>query len=155
MGRGYPVAYSETDFVKLTIFRDNSGRARWVRALRSTADYYGWLDEFEVWTPNINGSSGSYPTHAWPHRQTRGSAQGGRSCMICRKAPVTDMHAGTRNRFVMANACRLVDFAELAHFSKGEWHWMSGPTGERVSRDRWESMYQTGTQGRRRGLVSV
>ena len=149
------MAYSETDFVKLTIFRDNSGRARWVRALRATADYYGWLDHFEIWTPNIKSQSGQYKVHAWPHRQGRGTAQGGQSCLICRKASATDMHAGTRNRFKMANACRLIDYAELAHFSKGEWNWMSGPSGERVSRDRWESMYQTGTQGRRAGLVSV
>lgn len=146
---------SAGEFIKLTIFRDSAGRARWVRALRATADYYGWLDHFEVWTPNIKGQSGQYKIHTCPTRQTRYGAHGGTSCMICRKTSVDEMHAGTRNRFRMANSCRLIDYAELAHFSKGEWHWMSGPTGERISRDRWESMYQTGTQGRRAGLVSV
>lgn len=142
------------DFIKLTIFRDNSGRARWVRSLRSTADYYGWTEMFERWIPNGSKQVGGYTTFQIPSRDSKNQRGGGKRLRICRSKSRSGNPAGLTNEFVISNSMRLIDLAELAHFTKGDWHWMSTPSGERVTRDRWEAMYNAGTQKRWAGLVS-
>lgn len=142
------------EFVKLTIFRDSAGRARWVRALKATADFYGWTDTFERWVPNGGSQNGSYTFIQKPHRDSKNNRGGGKRLRICRSKSRSGNPAGLTNEFTISNSCRLIDLAELAHFTKGDWHWMSTPTGERVTRDRWEAMYDAGTQKRWAGLVS-
>ena len=149
------MTYGEKDFVKLLIYRDSSGRARWVKALRSTADYYGWTQEFELWTPKIAGTSGGYQLFHRPDRSGPGIAAGGKRRRICWSPSRHGNPAGKTNQFTVSNSCRLIDYAELAHFSKGNWYWMSGPNGQRISRDRWEAIYDTAGQNRGAGLVSA
>ena len=147
--------YSETDFVKLLIWRSAGGRARWVKALRSTADYYAWTEAFERWIPNGAYEQDGYTFFQQPCRESRGAASGGKRRRICRSVSRYGNPSGKTNQFTMSNSCRLIDYAELAHFTKGEWHWMTGPSGERISRDRWEAIYETGGHNRVKGLVSV
>ena len=147
--------YSPSDFVKLTIFRDSASRARWVHALRATANYYGWTEEFERWTPKVSYTKDGKTFFQKPHRSGWGIPIGGKPGLICWAKSRVGSPKGKTNRFRMSNSCRLIDYAELAHFTKGDWYWMSSPSGERISRDRWEAIYQKGPHGRRAGLVSV
>lgn len=142
------MTYSEADFVKLTIYRDDSGRARWVRALRSTADYYGWTEEFEPWIPNGSFEKGGYVMFQRPHRASRNNAAGGKGLRICRLDSANGNPATFTNRFTVSNSCRAIDLAELAHFTKGDWYWMSAPSGNRITRDRWEEIYKAGGRSR-------
>lgn len=143
------------EFIKLTIFRDSAGRARWVRTLRATADYYGWTETFERWIPNGSYQQGGYTLVSRPSRDSKNHRGGGKRLRICRSPSLHGNPAGLTNEFVISNSMRLIDLAELAHFTKGDWYWMSTPTGERVTRDRWEAMYEAGTQNRWAGLVSA
>ena len=143
------------EFIKLTIFRDSAGRARWVRALRSTADYYGWTETFERWIPNGSYQEGGHTFCQRPSRDSKNNRGGGKRLRICRSPSRNGNPAGLTNEFVISNSMRLIDLAELAHFTKGDWHWMSTPSGERITRDRWEAMYDAGTQKRWAGLVSA
>ena len=148
MARRYSMTYSSGDFVKLTLFRDSAGRARWVRALRATADYYGWSEEFEIWRPNgVFEADGKSFMHI-PAVSTRGAAFGGRHLRICRSESRRGNPARLTNRITVSNSCRAIDLAELAHFTKGDWHWMESPGGQRITRDRWEEIYQAGGRSR-------
>lgn len=136
------------DFIKLTIFRDSAGRARWVRALRSTADYYGWTKEFEVWRPNgVYAESGSVFFQR-PSRDSQNNRGAGKGLRICRSEASNGNPALLTNRFTVSNSCRTIDLAELAHFTKGDWYWMSAPSGARITRDRWEEIYKAGGRSR-------
>ena len=149
------MTYGEKDFVKLLIWRDSGGRARWVQALRATADYYAWTEHFELWIPGGSWERNGYTFFHKPDRSGPGIATGGKRRRICWSQSRHGNPAGKTNQFTMSNSCRLIDYAELAHFSKGNWHWMSGPSGERISRDRWEAIYNTAGQNRGAGLVSA
>ena len=155
MRRACAMTYGEKDFIKLLLWRGADGRARWVKALRATADYYAWTEHFEPWTPKIIGSSAGHTIFQMPCRSGPGIAAGGKRRRICWSQSTHGNPAGKTNQFTMSNSCRLIDYAELAHFSKGNWHWMSGPTGERISRDRWEAIYETAGHNRGAGLVSA
>ena len=50
-GRGSDVTWDGSKYVKLLIWRPDQGPDRWLIALRTTADYYGWTKEFELWSP--------------------------------------------------------------------------------------------------------
>ena len=149
------MTYGEKDFVKLLLWRGTDGRARWVKALRATADYYAWTEHFERWLPNGAFEQNGMTFFQRPDRSGPGIAAGGKRRRICWSKSTHGNPAGKTNQFTMSNSCRLIDYAELAHFSKGNWHWMSGPSGQRISRDRWEAIYNTAGQNRGAGLVSA
>ncbi len=154
-GRGCAMTYGEKDFVKLLIYRDSAGRARWVQALRATADHYAWTEHFERWRPNGSFEDGDYTFVQLPGRSGPNIAAGGKRRRICWSKSLHGHPAGKTNQFTMSNSCRWIDYAELAHFSKGNWHWMTGPNGQRITRDRWEAIYETAGQNRGAGLVSA
>lgn len=142
------MTYSEADFVKLTLFRSSNGRARWVRALRATADYYGWTEEFERWVPNGGTEIDGQMFYRMPCRDSRNHAAGGKRIRICRSTSRNGHPHGLTNQFTISNSCKAIDLAELAHFTKGDWKWMSSPSGTRIARDRWEEIYQAGGRSR-------
>ena len=147
--------YTAEDYVKLLIRRPTKGPDRWLRALRATADYYGWTEEFEVWSPKLVETSGGYQLCRDPGRRGFHHSEGGRRHRISRHPSLHGNPAGFVNAFVVSRACNLTDLAELAQFTKGDWHWMTNPVGERITRARWSKFYETGTHHRRGGLVSV
>ena len=138
--------------VKLTIWRPESQTARWISVLRTTADYYGWLKEFEIWTPKVIETKGGYSFHQMPNRRGRGHAEGGTTLRISRSQSRVGNPAGLTNKFKASNSCRLIDLAELAHFTQGDWYWMETFDGTRFSREHWEDIYRAG--GRRNSPVS-
>lgn len=146
---------SPTDYIKLVIWRPEGQTCRWVSALRATADYYGWTQEFEIWTPKRVATSGSYQLGHWPDRSGRGHARGGKRRRISRSTSRQGNPARLTNQFTISNSMRTLDMAELAHFTKSDWHWMEDLSGVRVSRDHWEEIYEVGNRQLNRGLVSV
>ena len=155
MGRARRELGMTDDHLKLVLWRPQGQTCRYISALRSTADYYGWTKEFEVWRPKLAGYDGRYALHQMPNRQGRGHAVGGKRLRICRSPSRQGHPAGLTNQFKVSNSCRTVDLAELAHFTQGDWHWMEDLSGKRLSRDHWHQLYLAGGDRRRAGLVSV
>ena len=154
MGRGKEMSWSDKDYVKLLLLRPDKGPDRWLIALRTTADYYGWTEKFEVWEPEVLYEEGGYRFMTDPGRRGRMYCESGRKHRISRSSSRKGMKAGLCNQFKVSYSCTLFDLAELAHFTKSDWYWMSGPTGERIGRDRWMQFHDAGTRTGR-GAVSV
>ena len=145
----------QDDYVKLVIGFQDAHYRKYLIALRTTADYYGWTEEFETWRPKPYVGSDGYTRYAVdPGRRGSLKLAGGNRHRICRSPSTAGQPAGLTNAFRVSARCGVADLAELAHFTKGDWHWMEGLHGERIRRDRWEEIYQA-TTGAKGGLVSV
>ena len=155
MGRSCTALGMTDEHIKLVIWWPDGQTCRYISALRSTANYYGWTKEFELWRPKRLYSEGGYEMAHFPPREGRGIAVGGKRLRICRSPRRQGHPAGLTNQFKVSNSCRTVDLAELAHFTQGDWHWMEDLSGKRVSKEHWEDIYRAGTTSRRAGLVSV
>ena len=149
------MTWDNSKYVKLLLERREDKADKYLIALRTTADYYGWTEKFPAWTLKTFGGDGGYSWGYDPGRRGEMFCEPGRRHRICRSARRQGNPRGMTNAFKLSRNCGLFDISEVAHFTKGDWHWMEGPTGERVSRERWEAMYQAGTPRKRRGLVSV
>ena len=144
---------NQNDRIKLLIYRENSGRDRYLWALRTTADYYGWTKEFEIWTPKTVYEEGGYQFCISPARSGRGIVNGGKKIRICRSKSREGHPAGLTNQFMISNSMRTIDLAELANFTQGDWHWMEDLSGSRVSKEHWAEIYRASTPRIGRGLV--
>ena len=142
-------------YVKLILGLRDKHQSKYLIALRTTADYYGWSEEFEPWSPKVVSQQGRYTLVRDTGRRGGLRHAGGRRHRICRSPRTSGWPTGFTNQFRVSARCELLDLAELAHFTQGDWHWMEGPFGERITRERWEEMYQTGTSRAQGGLVSV
>ena len=149
------MSWVDRDYIKLLLWRPEAGKDRWLIALRTTADYYGWTKEFEEWSPKVIGTSGGYQLCADPGRKGKMYCEGGRRHRISRDPSRRGHTPGLCNQFKVSTSCTLFDMAELASLTDVNWYWMSAPTGERISRDRWLAMHEAGTRNKRAGLVSV
>ena len=144
-----------TSYVKLLLSREPEKRAKYVIAWKSTADFYGWTQEFEHWSPPQVGTSGRYELVYDPGRKGDLQMHAGRRHYVCRSPQKGGYPKGMTNAFKVSRNCGLLDLAELAHFTQGDWHWMSSPYGERIGRDQWESIWHKGIPGRRGVACSV
>ena len=149
------MSWSDKDYIKLLILRPDSGPDRWLMALRTTADYYGWTKHFEPWSPKPVGTSGRYTLMMDTGRRGRMYCESGRKHRISRDPSKNGHKPGLTNQFKVSESCTLFDLAELAYLTNEGWYWMSSPTGERISRDKWLRMHEAGTRREGRGLVSV
>lgn len=142
-------------YVKLILWRGAGLKDKYLVAYRTTADYYGWTQEFEEWSPRVIAEAGNYAYCIDPGRKGNLAMASGKRLRICRSPKKQGMPAGLTNQFKVSRNCSLLDIAEIAHFTKVEWHWMDGPFGERIERERWERIYQAGIPGRRGVACSV
>ena len=149
------MTWDPAKYVKLLLTRKADTQDKYLIALRTTADYYGWTEEFPVWTPKTVRTEGDRRICYDPGRKGNTYCEAGRRHKVCRDPSRCGTPAGKTNRFKLSVNCGLVDIAEVAHFTQGEWYWMSAPNGERVSRERWEEIYQVGIARKRGGLVSA
>jgi hypothetical protein len=62
-----------SDYIKLLIYRPDNGADRYLWTLRATADYYGWTQEFEIWSPKTLYEEGGYQFCMNPARQGKES----------------------------------------------------------------------------------
>ena len=143
------------DFVKLLLWRGSGKKDKYLVALRTTANYYGWTKEFESWSPRPIYQSGGYDFCLDPGRKGNLILASGKRIRICRSPKRQGNPKGLTNQFKVSRNCGLLDLAELAHFTESDWHWMDGPYGERIGRDHWERIYQAGIPGRRGVACSV
>ena len=149
------MTWDNSKYVKLLIERPESSVGdKWLIALRSTADYYGWTQEFEIWSPKPLYEEGGYKFCMSPGRGEM-FCESGQRHRICRAETTAGYPRAKTNQFKVSRTCGLFDLSEICHFTQGDWYWMSSPSGERISRDRWESIYQKGPHNRRAELVSV
>ena len=148
------MTWDGSQYVKLLIWRPDKGPDRWLIALRTTADYYGWTEQFPRWTPKIVSGSGKYAWCMDPGRRGEMFCESGRKQVICRAASRHGNPARMTNQFKVSASCRLFDLAEVAALTNVDWHWMSAPNGERLSREHWLSLYEAGPR-RGRGAVFV
>ena len=143
-----------TQFIKLLLERREGRKDKALIALRTTADFYGWTEAFDEWAPRSIGQSGRYELIRDPGRLGNLAMHPGRRHRVCRSQSKMGYPAGLTNCFKVSRNCGLLELAEVAHFTQGDWHWMSSPYGERISRDRWEQIFQSGIPGRRGAACS-
>lgn len=128
-------------YVKLLLHREEGKKDKWLMALRATANYYGWSEEFPTWTIRPEAEIGGYTFGRDPGRKGRLQFEGGRRHYVCRSPYTGGYPRGFTNAFKLSANCGLADIAEVAEFTKGEWYWMNGPHGERLKRDEWHTLY--------------
>ena len=138
------MTWDPNKYVKLLLQREADTQDKWLIALRTTADYYGWTEQFPAWRPKTVRTEGDKRFCYDPGRLGRLHEEGGRRHKVCRDPSRCGTPAGKTNRFKLSSNCGLVDIAEVAHFTKSEWYWMSAPNGERIRREAWERIYQGG-----------
>ena len=146
---------SQDRYVKLQIGLSETKRSKYVIALRTTADYYGWTEQFPAWRPQGARQVGKYVTFQDPGRRGNLQLAGGNRHRISRSPSTAGTPAGLTNAFRLSTSCTQFDLAELAYFTKGDWYWMEGLHGERISRDRWVQIWHSNNSQAERGLVSV
>ena len=149
------MSWVDRDYIKLLLLRPAAGPDRWLIALRTTADYYGWTKQFEVWSPKPVRVEGERQFFRDPGRRGKMYCESGRRHRISRDPSRRGHTPGHCNQFKVSTSCTMFDMAELAYLTEVDWYWMTGPTGERISRDKWLQIHDAGTRTEGRGLVSV
>lgn len=144
-----------SQYVKLLLWRGGGKKDKYLIALRTTADFYGWTQEFEHWSPRMIYQSGGYEMCVDPGRRGNLVLASGRRHRVCRSPVKMGYPRGLTNQFKLSRNCGVLDIAEVAHFTKGEWHWMDTAYGERISRERWERIYQAGIPGQMGVIASA
>ncbi len=128
-------------WITLKIGESRGGHVKTLHAMRSTANYYGWTDYFEEWVGETFVGPGGKTILFDPGRRGHPQCSGGRRIRISRSPNKHRYAAGFTNAFKVSHGTGLFDLAELAHFTKVDWHWMESLDGERVNRARWEDRY--------------
>ena len=128
-------------YIKLKLGTTPSGNVKTLHALRSTADYYGWTENFEEWIGETFVGPGGKTLLFDAGRRGHPQCSPGRRIRISRSPDKHRYAAGFVNAFKISHGTGLFDLAELAHFTKVDWNWMESLDGERVDRARWEDRY--------------
>ena len=155
VGAREAMTWDPNAYVKLLLNREAGTRDKYLIALRTTADYYGWTEDFPIWTPKTVAVSGGYELCVDPGRRGRMFCEAGIRLRVCRSPSTAGNPRGMTNAFKVSTNCGKWDIAEVAHFTQGDWYWMTGPHGERIERARWEAHYQECNPRERGGLVSA
>ena len=142
MGRSCTALGMTDEHIKLVIWWPDGQTCRYISALRSTANYYGWTKEFEPWVGKPVSSEGGRTFLLDAGRRGHPQCSSGYRVRICRTSDLDGFPAGFTNAFKVTANTGLFDLAELAHFTEGEWYWMTTKTGERVSREKWAARYK-------------
>ena len=147
------MTWDNSKYIKLLLQRVSGSQDKWLMALRTTADYYGWTQEFPAWSPEVVDVRNGLEFFVDPGRRGEMFCETGLRVRISRSESTGGWPAGQTNQFKVSRNCGLRDLAEVAHFTQGDWHWMTSPYGERIKRARWEAMFQSSTY-RRVGVMS-
>ena len=128
-------------YVTLKLGQTKSGKAKTLHSLRATADYYGWTEAFPEWIGEESFTEGGRTYLQCPSRRGHPQNSSGRRLFICRSRSRVGQPRGFTNAFKVSSNTGLFELAELAHFTKINWYWMSDMTYGRVSREDWERRY--------------
>ena len=130
------------EHVSLVVRQKPGGKISWVRAWKATIDFFGWNAVFDT---EIEHKARQSPDGAIQFRKKMLRRHcAGKQMMIWRGRDCHRPGPNNRHNFRVANCFTLLDTAELAHFTRGDWHWMTSPEGVVRSREQWETIYQTG-----------
>ena len=140
MGRGTAAPKPDRGYIKLLLERVPNREDKYLIALETTADFYGWTSVYPIWEPKSLSwdTSGRYAID--PGRKGQLYMQGGRQHRICRSTSHQGNPRGKTNKFKLSHNCCLRDIAELAHLTRGDWCWMTGPNFKPVDRAQWEAL---------------
>ena len=136
------MTWDNSKYIKLLLRRQEGVPDRYLIALRTTAEYYGWKEAFLEWTPRPLADGGARIMVLDPGRRGEMFCEAGRRHQISRSPRTNGWPAGTTNQFKCSASCTYRELAEVAHFTTGTWYWMTGPTGTRIKRERWEEYYE-------------
>lgn len=130
-------------YVQLTLHTQPSGRVVWLKCLKTTAEFYGWLDAYP--------HSEELATHPFQQRVFRGYPTtpfrpdiGGKSRRIYRSNSRDGYPRGQTNRFRICSQVTNRQLAELAAMTKVPFRYMESVGGARISYDRWMNAYISG-----------
>ena len=136
------MTWDNNKYVKLLLERREGKRDKYLIALRTTADFYGWTQEWEEWQPKSwTGTDGRQYCRD-PGRRGEMFCEAGTQLRICREPSQGGWPSSKTNAFKVSHNCGFGEIAEIAHFTTVEWFWMTGPTGGRIKRESWEEIYQ-------------
>ena len=130
-------------YIKLQLGTRETTKPKWLIALRTTADHYGWTEQFEIWTPKKHVDDEGRATCFIGTRAAKRCRPGGRAHVICESPSKIGNPAGLTHQFRLSRNTTLLDIGELAHLTKQDWHWLTAPNGERWSRCKWEAVYNS------------
>ena len=129
----------QPQYVGLLIHQYASGQTKWIKCLRTTAQYYGWLDAYDVIGETAPTPSGAREFRFLSTSRWRPDL-GGRKRRICRAESRQGYPAGKTNSFRISSKVTNADLAELARLTKGEWAWMETTNCVRWDREKWLSV---------------
>ena len=128
------------EYCSLVIRRAKSDEEIWIRTKRATAEFFGWNKHFEeqrLGIPRIrNGRVLSVG-----NIKGKNPSRGGRSIYISRAESTTSTTARKAHRLRLHSRIGVADLAELAHFTEGEWYWMTALNGQRWDVEQWARIY--------------
>lgn len=129
------------DYSQYLLNTHKNGTRVWLRCLTATAEFYGWDKSFDVFGPKVAREEGEMVFGSDPGR-VGDAHRGGKRLYICRSPKRQGQPRGKTNSFRVQCNCSNRDLAELAYFTKGEWHWMEGLYGARRTKAHWLEMYE-------------
>lgn len=132
------------EYITLKLGETKSGATKKLTALKATADFYGWTDEYEPWVAKTTIDAERRKFALDPGRRGFAHGSSGYHVRIARSPSKEGLKAGFTNRFKVSRNTGLKDLAELAHFTKVDWTWMESPTSGRLAKDRWLARYAAG-----------
>ena len=133
-------------YVRLVTCTYPSGQYQWLKCLRATADFYGWLDAYEEdplhlgrWTEEGHWYI-NYPkkVQAW---------RGGLRLRICRTGSRAGYPRGLTNQFRVSRGTSNATLADLARVTRVPFGWMEDNKGKRRPYERWMAMTDAPTPG--------
>ena len=128
--------------ISLVVRETSTGILIWVRTKKETCDRFGWTEHFDTELQHRLKQS----PNGIINRPNRARFKPGAGKPM-KLLTVRNRHAPPRGSLItfrVAIGTTLFDTAELAHFTGGDWHWMTSRDGQWRSRDEWEAMYRAG-----------
>lgn len=132
-------------YVKLLLYRSPSNRDTWLKCLKETADFYGWLDAYPIWTPPpIAFTASGRDLVAWSGASP--ACSGGLRLRICRSGRRTGHPRGTTNAFRVSKSISNALLTELAELTKVPFAWMEDKAFRRLTYEDWMSRSEAARQ---------
>lgn len=127
--------------IQMLISVKGTGRFAWAQTSLVNAEAFGWFDHFQpVMKYLADGSPNGLVHNA---RRRVGHRRPGCRIVLGKGSDRHRPGAGNRRQIRVNSTCSLFDLAELFHFTKGDWDYMTSQSGKVRTRSEWESIYAT------------
>ncbi len=112
-----------------------------VSARREVVEFYGWDQVFEEFIPGMSVDEVKGVKYLKNPRRGGSKKRPGRQVQIS----ISESKSGTPARktsvFRVSRDATFRDFAAIAKATEVKWHWMTTPSGQRLSRERWLTIH--------------